>query len=176
MARARRTRSFVSRLGVRVRHLVRRAKNERASPREVGEAVFLGVFAGCSPAVGVHGPIALALATVLRRNRLYAFLGSRVSNIVILPFIVLAEVQASHVLRTGHWAALTRDRVLDEAPSLLFDWIVGSILVGAALGFAVGLLAYMWAKWRSERRRRLKSDEAAMANGEGALPPLGSKV
>jgi uncharacterized protein (DUF2062 family) len=176
MARAPRRRSFVSRLGVRVRRLVRRAKNERASPREVGEAVFLGVFAGCSPAVGVHGPIALALATVLRRNRLYAFLGSRVSNIVILPFIVLAEVQASHVLRTGHWAALTRARVLDEAPSLLLDWIVGSILVGAVMGFVVGWLAYMWAKWRAARRRKVQADDRTLPGDEGALPPLGTNV
>lgn len=155
MARAprSRSRSLAARLGARVRRLVRRAKNERASPREVGEAVFLGVFAGCSPAVGVHGPIALALATVLRRNRLYAFLGSRVSNIVILPFIVLAEVQASHVLRTGHFAALRREHVLDEAPTLLLDWVLGSVLVGAALGLVVGWLAYMWAKWRADRRR-----------------------
>ena len=168
-----RTRSFAARLGVRVRLLVRRAKNERATPREVGEAVFLGVFAGCSPAVGVHGPIALALATMLRRNRLYAFLGSRVSNVVILPFIVLAEVQASHVIRTGHLAALSRDRVLEEAPSLLLDWILGSVLVGFALGLVVGWVAYMWAKWRAARPRKVARELPAEA---GELPSLRSNA
>src|SRR5689334_4218671 len=78
--------------------LYRAAKAERASPRELFWAVFVGVFAGCTPAVGVHGPLALGLATLFRKNRLWAWLGSRISNMIILPFIAIAEVQVAHRL------------------------------------------------------------------------------
>ncbi len=144
----RRTWKKSRRIGKRLWH---RAKTERASPKEVGQAVFLGVFAGCSPALGAHGWLAIGLATVFRRNRLYALLGSRVSNFVVLPFIVLAEVQASRYLRTGSFAQLSREHVLDEAPGLLLDWGLGSLLVGAGLGLVLGLLAYAWSSRKAAR-------------------------
>ncbi len=142
-----------------LRRLWHRAKTERASPTEVGQAVFLGVFAGCTPAVGIHGWVAFLLATVFRRNRLYAWLGSRVSNFVFMPFIVLAEIQTAHVLRTGGLAPIDRAHVLEEAPQLLLDWGLGSVVVGVALGAFVGLLAFAWAK-RRERRELAESSRA----------------
>ena len=41
--------------------------------------------------------------------------------------------------------------MLEEAPQLLLDWGLGSVVVGVALGAFVGLLAFAWAK-RRERR------------------------
>lgn len=126
------------------------AKTERASPREIFWAVFLGVFAGCTPAVGIHGPLALGMATIFRKNRLFAWLGSRISNMVFLPFIAFGEVQLAHRLRAGTWAAMTVDRehVLDQARELLLDWCLGTIPVGLAGGAAVGALAWAWARRR----------------------------
>jgi len=119
------------------------AKSEHASPREIGWAVGVGVFAGCTPAVGLHGGLALAFATVLRLNRLWAFLGSRVSSLVILPWIALSEVELAHRLRTGTWAHLRAETVLHQARGLLVDWLMGTVLVGGALGAVLGLTAYM---------------------------------
>ncbi len=148
MSRARRALKKTRRLA---KLLLRRARTERASPKEVGHAVFIGVFSGCSPAVGLHGWIAIGLASLLKKNRLYAWIGSRVSNMVVLPFIVVAEVQSSRLLRTGHLAPITRDHVLDQAPALMLDWILGSIVVGGALGLVLGALAYAWALRREKR-------------------------
>jgi len=132
----------------RVRELWRLAKNERATPRQIGWAVFVGVFAGCSPAVGFHGWVALALATLLRLNRMWAWIGSRVSFFLILPFIVYAEIEVSRVLRTGHELVLDRKAILEEAHLLLLDWIIGSVIVGLALGALFGSVAYAIAKFR----------------------------
>ena len=137
-----------------------RAKTERASPPEIGQAVFLGVFAGCTPLVGGHGWIAVGLATLLRRNRLYAWLGSRVSNFVVLPFIVLAEVQTSRGLRTGAFAPLSLDHVLDQAAPLLLDWAIGSVIVGTALGLVFGLAAYTWSRRRDRLARSVPGPSA----------------
>lgn len=133
--------------------LVHKARTERASPKEVGHAVFLGVFAGCTPVVGFHGWVAVGLATLFKKNRLYALLGSRVSNMVMLPFIVVAEIQASRLLRTGHTAPIDRAHVLDQAPELMLDWTLGSVIVGAGLGALLGLIAYAWAHRRDAKKR-----------------------
>lgn len=144
------------RLWEKIKLLWRLAKSERGTPREIFWAVFVGVFAGCTPAVGVHGPLALGTATLLRKNRLFAWLGSRVSNIVLLPFIAIGEIQVSHRLRTGAWASLSLEHVLDEAPELLLDWCLGTIPVGCALGLVVGGASW-WLARRRDRRRRVEA-------------------
>ncbi len=143
------------RLWERIKLVWRLAKNERATPREIGWAVFWGVFAGCTPAVGIHGPVALGLASLFKKNRLFAWIGSRISNVLFLPFIALAEIQLSHRLRTGAFVTLDREHVLERAHEMLLDWCLGTIPVGVALGAVVGVAAYRWAHAR-ERKLRLR--------------------
>lgn len=128
------------------------AKSERASPREIGWAVAIGAFAGCTPAVGIHGPLALALATLFKKNRLFAWLGSRISNMVFLPFITIAEVQISHRVRTGEWAVLDREHAMDNAGALLVDWCLGAIPVGITIGLVMGVSSWAFAHRRDRRR------------------------
>jgi uncharacterized protein (DUF2062 family) len=109
----------------------------------------MGVFAGCTPLLGLHMWIALALATLFRVNRLWAFLGSRVSSNVLYAWISFAEIELAHRMRVGAWAPLAPRDVLMHGRELLLDWFLGSALVGAALGAALGTLAYA-----ATRRRR----------------------
>jgi uncharacterized protein (DUF2062 family) len=135
----------------RLRELWRRAKTERASPRQIGLAIALGVFVGCTPAVGVHGWVAVGLATLFRLNRLFAFIGSRVSSIFVLPWIVLAELQIAHKLRTGEYLQLTADEAMKQGPALLLDWCIGTVPVGIALAIVLGLIAYVTARARQRK-------------------------
>jgi uncharacterized protein (DUF2062 family) len=128
------------------------AKNERASPKQIGWAVAVGCFMGCSPAVGFHGGLALLCATALRLNRLWCWLGSRSSNIFILPFLACAEVEVAHRVRTGAWVAIDRDHMLAEAQGLLLDWFLGMLPVGVPISLGLGFVAFLWAKRRAERR------------------------
>jgi uncharacterized protein (DUF2062 family) len=140
----------------KLRHLWHLAKNERATPREIGWAVAVGVFVGCTPALGMHGGIAVASATILRLNRLWAFIGSRTSAFFVLPLITYAEVEIAHHLRTGAWVTLDREHVIDQAKELLLDWFLGTIPVGGALALALGFMAYAFAR----RRARSQADGA----------------
>jgi uncharacterized protein len=159
------------RLWEKLKLLWQLAKSERATPRQIGWAVAIGAFAGCTPAVGVHGPLAMGLATLARKNRLFAWLGSRISNIVFLPFIVLTEVQLAHRLRTGAFVDLTRDNILTQAPHLLLDWCLGTFPVGGVMGLVMGLAAYAFARRRDARKAR----EAAAAN-DGPTPPTPAEL
>jgi uncharacterized protein len=137
------------------------AKSERASPREIGWAVAIGAFAGCTPAIGIHGGLAIALATLFKKNRLFAWLGSRISNMVFLPFIAIAEVQVSHRLRTGAWVELDRENAIDQAGTLLLDWCLGTIPVGIAIGVIMGVIAWWFARRRDRRRSENDAAESA---------------
>ena len=145
---------MLGRLWDKLRTLWRLAKEERASPREIGWAVALGAFCGCTPAVGFHGGLALFVATLFRKNRLFAWLGSRISNILILPFIAFAEVEVAHRIRAGEWVALDPHQALDQATGLLLDWCLGTIPVGGAIGGLLGLASWAVAHRRARRRSR----------------------
>jgi uncharacterized protein (DUF2062 family) len=140
-----------------LRALWERAKREHSTPREVGWSVAVGVFSGCTPFLGVHMWIALALATVLRLNRLWAFLGSRVSSNVLFVWIAFAEIELAHRVRVGQWAPLAPERALDHGRQLLGDWLVGAAFVGGVLAAALGFAAYFAAKrWQRERGGSVK--------------------
>jgi uncharacterized protein (DUF2062 family) len=141
------------RLWRRFRTLWRIATTERATPRQVALAVGLGAFIGSTPVIGLHGWIAVGLATALRLNRLYAFLGSRVSSPIVLPFIVIAEIELAHRVRCGEFIALSRADVLDQAKTLLLDWCIGTIPIGLAVGALCGAIGYGITRMRLRARR-----------------------
>lgn len=133
------------------------AKSERATPREIGWAFAVGVFVGCSPVLGFHTVVTLAAASLFRLNRLFAWIGSRMSNALVLPFIIVAEIQIAHRLRTGEWAGLDwrhfdLEHPLQQVGPLLLDWILGTPLVGGILAAIFGLSAWRVALWRDRRR------------------------
>jgi hypothetical protein len=140
-----------TRLWQRTRDLWRRAKREHSTPREVGWSVAIGVFCGCSPFYGLHMFMALGLATALKLNRLWAFLGSRISTSLLVGWLVFSEIQLAHRLRTGAWMALKPEDVLAHGWQLFGDWLFGAVLVGGVLAAIFGGLTYALARrWRRD--------------------------
>lgn len=138
-------------LPARARRLWERARREHATPREVGLAVAVGVFAGCTPFLGLHMWIALGIATVIRVNRLWAFAGSRISILPLFAWIGFCEIESAHRLRTGAWAPLAPAQVLAHGADLLTDWLIGTALVGGGLAALAGAIAYALARrWQKD--------------------------
>ena len=137
-----------------------RAKHEHSTPQELGGSIAVGVFAGCTPFLGLHMWIALALATVLRLNRLWAFVGSRISFTPIFAFITFGEIESAHRLRAGAWLRLSPHDALEHGKELLGDWLVGTVLVGGALAATLGFVAYVAAR-HLRMRRPLSSARSA---------------
>jgi uncharacterized protein (DUF2062 family) len=134
--------------------LWRAALEERATPLGIASSVALGVFAGCTPFIGAHAGIALVAATLCRVNRLWAVIGSRVSFFLILPWIILAEIETSHRLRTGAWAPLSAEEAFANKGEWLLDWCLGTFPVGLTLAAILGTVAYGLARRRETLRRR----------------------
>jgi len=113
--------------------------------------VAVGVFCGCTPFIGLHMWMALGLATALRLNRLWAFLGSRISTNVVLAWIAFSEIELAHRARTGEWMPMAPADVLVHGWQLFGDWLFGAAFVGLVLGAVLGLVAYGLARrWRPE--------------------------
>jgi uncharacterized protein (DUF2062 family) len=149
----------------RARALWLQALRENTTPAKVGSSVGLGVFVGCTPFIGFHFAIALGLATLLRLNRVWALVGSRASFFVTLPWIILAEVDIAHRLRTGRWAPLLARDAIDHGREYLLDWWLGVIPVGCALGAALGLLTYLVARRRARLTPRTLSRSPPPTSG-----------
>jgi uncharacterized protein (DUF2062 family) len=143
-----------------------RAKNEHSTPAEIGWSVAVGVFSGCTPFVGFHLWIALALATLLRLNRLWAALGSRVSFTPLLAALTFCEIEVAHRLRVGRWAGLTVHDAIAHAQELFGDWLLGAGTVGGALGAALGFAAYLVA-----RRLAIPRSPAVSLRRSSGSPP-----
>lgn len=158
------------RLWEKLKLLWKLAKSERASPREIFWAVAIGAFVGCTPAVGVRPWLAIGIATFFRKNRLFAYLGSHTSNIVFTPFITIAEVQLSHRVRTGVWVDIDRRQVVEQAPTLLLDWCLGTIPVGLVVAFALGMVGYAFARRRDARALQAASTMPQETETETATP------
>jgi hypothetical protein len=109
---------------------------------------------GCTPFIGLHAGLALVAATVLRLNRLWALIGSRVSFFALLPWITLAEIETAHRLRTGQWAPLSLSDADRQAKEWFLDWCLGALPVGGALALVLGALAYAIAARRGSFTRR----------------------
>ena len=136
----------------RARELLVRAKDEHSSPPEVGFSVAVGVFSACTPLLGFHMWIALALATVLRLNRLWAFLGSRISIVPVYVWISFCEIELGHRLRTDAWVRMSARDALSHGKELSLDWAIGTGLLGCALAAICGLAAYVCARGWSKSR------------------------
>jgi uncharacterized protein (DUF2062 family) len=143
------------RLYERIRRLWIAALEEHATPRELAASVALGVFIGCTPLLGFHGWLGVGFATLLRLNRLWALIGTRISMLLFLPWIILAEVQTSHRLRTGTWAPLSAKDAIEHAREWLLDWCMGTVPVGLFLAFVLGGVAFYSARLRDVRRSKL---------------------
>jgi uncharacterized protein len=162
-------RQWVERLASRARRIWRRALEEHCTPREIGWSVGLGVFAGCTPLLGFHMWIALGLATLFRVNRLWAFVGSRVSSNVLFAWIAFAEIELAHRLRAGAWAPVAPAEALAHGRELLGDWFIGSALVGGALSVLFGAAAY-GAMHRRQRRLNLRTPHVPPQPTSGSPP------
>jgi uncharacterized protein (DUF2062 family) len=146
------------------------ARSERSTPRQIALSVVVGAFAAFTPFIGFHMWIALLLATLLRLNRLWAFLASRVSITPVFAAVAFGEIEVAHRLRTGAWlASLAPSEVLVHARELIVDWLLGTALVGGALAAGAGGVAYVVARrWTAAR-------SATVTRTLGGLPPPSSE-
>lgn len=116
---------------------------EHGSGPRLGLAVGVGVVVGCSPFLGLHTLIALALATLFRLNRLAVILGTQVSVPPLTPMLLLLNAQIGARVLQGHWLTLSMEQVRSTpartlVAELFWNFLVGGLVVGGVLAAVLG--------------------------------------
>jgi uncharacterized protein (DUF2062 family)/SAM-dependent methyltransferase len=115
-------------------------RTEGSGPGHESAAVGIGVFIGCLPFYGFHLLLCWIVGKTLRLNRLKLYLAANISNPIVAPFLIFAELQMGSWLRRGAFHPITLDAVKAAgAVTLGIDLLLGSVVVGAVLG---GLAAW----------------------------------
>ena len=113
---------------------------EYPGPNRDAAAIGVGAFIGCLPFFGLHLLLTIVVGQVLHLNRLKMYAGANVSNPIMAPFILFAEVQTGALLRRGDAHDLTVEAVRQIDPwSLGGDLLLGSVCVGAVIGTLLAL-------------------------------------
>jgi uncharacterized protein (DUF2062 family) len=126
-----------------------RLRTEGDTPRRRALAVALGVLIGCTPLWGLHLALCTVLARLLKVSRVLTYLAAHVNNPLTAPFLLWLQWGVGHLLLEGSWPALSWQTVRQHgALRLTRDVVVGSLVVGAALGIVLGLAAWAWSALR----------------------------
>jgi uncharacterized protein (DUF2062 family)/trans-aconitate methyltransferase len=131
-------------------------RTEGSDPRHQAAAVGVGLLIGCSPFYGFHFLISIAAGWLLGLNRLLIYAAANISNPIVAPFLIAAELQAGAWLRRQAW--LDMSGVVERGVGgIAGDLLAGSLVVGVTLGAAGALATYLVV-----RRRVVDSDTDAL--------------
>jgi uncharacterized protein (DUF2062 family)/2-polyprenyl-3-methyl-5-hydroxy-6-metoxy-1,4-benzoquinol methylase len=133
----------LSRQPTRLQRLVYTLRTEGASRSRETWAISLGLFVGCSPLIGLHLLMCVALGWLFGLNRLKIYLAANLVNPLIMPAILFAEVQTGSWLRRGEGYPLSIAAI--STMNLWHfgaDLFVGSVVIGVTLGGIAGLATW----------------------------------
>ncbi len=107
-------------------------------------AIGVGLFIGCSPFYGFHLVLCWVVGWLLRLNRMKVYLAANISNPIVAPFILFAELQTGAWFRTGAFLPLTLETARKTTPwQFGIDLLAGSAVVGGVLGAMGGMATYL---------------------------------
>jgi uncharacterized protein (DUF2062 family) len=147
----------------RLQRVIHTLRTEGGSRAQEASAIGLGLAVGFSPLVGLHLGMCIALGWLFGLNRLKLYLAANLVNPLVLPAVLLAEVQLGAWLRRGETYALSLDAFSSMDPwSFGLDLFVGGTLLSLVGGLAGGLVTYaaLARRHRDPGFSRLSADAA----------------
>jgi len=113
------------------------------SPARLGVSVGIGLFIGTLPLYGLHLPLCLVICLPLRLDMPMAYLAANISNPLMAPFLVLAEVQLGALLLRGESLPFSLEAARRVGVAgLMMEAMVGGVVLGAVLALLGGLVAF----------------------------------
>jgi uncharacterized protein (DUF2062 family)/SAM-dependent methyltransferase len=127
----------------RLRRVFYDLRTEGSGPVRDAAALGVGVLIGCSPFYGFHLLLVWSVGWLLRLNRLKMYLAANISNPLLSPLLILAEIQAGAWARRQDFHALSLSELRTTSAWVYGgDLLLGSLIVGASLGVAVAAATY----------------------------------
>jgi len=114
---------------------------ENTSPERLAAAGALGVFLGALPLIACHTIVIILVMGFLRFNKVVAL---STSQLCMPPIVPALCIEAGYFMRYGSFLTdISLETIGYQALERLYEWIIGSLLLGPIMGFIVGLFIYV---------------------------------
>ena len=144
----------------RLTALLHQFRTEGDTPIRQALAIGLGLYIGATPFWGFHLLIVFFVGGALHLNRFKMYMASHISNPLIAPFLYGLEIQVGAWARTGEMHSFAKLTEL-HLKGVALDILVGSVIVGGALGLAAGIATYFSSGGRKTDQRVHRLIDAA---------------
>lgn len=112
-----------------------------ATPGRLAAAGALGVFLGALPLIAFHTVAILFTAGFFRLNKVTAVASSQLCMPPVVPALC---IEAGYFLRHGSFLTEISFKTLGcHAVERIFEWLIGSLVLGPVLGLIVGGIIYV---------------------------------
>jgi glycosyltransferase involved in cell wall biosynthesis len=113
------------------------------SPQQLAVSGGLGVFIGAVPLIACQTITILFAASFLRLNKIMAIAASQ---LCIPPFIPALCIEVGYFVRHGRFLTeISLDTIGYQGLERIFEWFLGSLILGPALSLLVGITIYITA-------------------------------
>jgi uncharacterized protein (DUF2062 family) len=107
-------------------------------------AVWFGLFLGALPLIACHTIVIIYVACRFQLNKIAAVAASQFCMPPVIPALC---IEVGYYLRTGDFLLdFSWDRWALEVDQRLWDWLLGSLLVGPLIGLVGGGLVYWFSR------------------------------
>jgi len=114
--------------------------HENATPVGLAMSAAIGVFLAVLPLLFVHTLVILYVSLRLNLNKMVAL---NVQHLAMPPFIPALCIEVGYYLRHGTWLTnLSFKTVFEQFSSRLYEWFLGSLIIGPLAAVLVGGIIY----------------------------------
>lgn len=117
---------------------------ESSSPFWLAVAVWFGLFLGALPLIACHTVVIIYVAYRFQLNKIAAVAASQFCMPPVVPAVC---IEIGYYLRTGSFLLdLSWDRWALELDRRLWDWLIGSLVIGPLIGLVGAGLVYWFSR------------------------------
>jgi hypothetical protein len=161
-------------------------------PEKIARGIAVGTFISITPTPGIQTILAIALATIMKRNRLAAALFTWVSNYITAipicwanytlgaiflgrPFVTWCEIKELVKQLEGEALSFRFFEVMRTISHIFIPMLLGSIIFGIILGLLAYFISLPLLRKHFERKRAKRLEkEKGLATQEGPIVPRDS--
>jgi glycosyltransferase involved in cell wall biosynthesis len=116
---------------------------ENSTPGGLAMSAAIGLFLAVLPILFLHSLVILYVSLRLNLNKVVSL---NVQHLAMPPFVPALCIEVGYYLRHGHWLTqLSFQTVFEQFSSRLYEWLLGSLIIGPVMAVAVGGLVYVMA-------------------------------
>ncbi|MFO7762003.1 MAG: DUF2062 domain-containing protein [Desulfobia sp.] len=120
--------------------LVKKLCLEHSTSFQLAVAVWMGIFLGALPLLAVHTIVIIYVCHRLHLNKPAAVAASQLCAPPLVPAIC---IETGYFMRNSTWLTdISWDTLVLQVHQRLWEWLLGSLLVGPLLGFFVAVFVY----------------------------------